>query len=117
MENIFAIPTFNTSIQFLYVKVKNNGCLSHMQSVMLMDTCNTYKKRGGDDMADQFIVSKKEDKIYSINRTIRFKPTLFDQIQQLSAETGVSFGKIVNQCIEYALLHLEQDHPARGAED
>ena len=75
------------------------------------------KKRGDDDMTDKFIVSKKEDKIYSINRTIRFKPALFDQIQQLSAETGVSFGKIVNQCIEYALRHLEQDHPACDAKD
>ena len=58
-------------------------------------------------MQQKFIIVKNTEKISSVNRTIRFKPELFEKVQQLSAATGVSFGKIVNQCIMYALLHME----------
>lgn len=50
-----------------------------------------------------FQVMKDEEKISSVNRTIRLKPEIFDQLMSLSEDTGVSFNKIVNQCIEYAI--------------
>jgi predicted HicB family RNase H-like nuclease len=56
----------------------------------------------------KFVIDKDEDKISSINRTIRMKPDLFDKITQLSEQSGVSFNKIVNQCIEYALDNMDE---------
>jgi len=55
---------------------------------------------------DKFKINLEESKISSINRTIRMKPEHFDIIMALSEETGVSFNKIVNQCIEYALKNM-----------
>ena len=59
----------------------------------------------GDDMGD-FIIKREEEKISSINRTIRFKPELFERVTAESERTGVSFNKIINQCVEYAFKNL-----------
>ncbi len=56
---------------------------------------------------EYFEVTKKEKKINSINRTIRMDPEQFDKLMELSEEHGVSFNKVVNQCIEFALSHLK----------
>lgn len=45
----------------------------------------------------------------TINRTIRFKGENYDRIMELSAATGASFNRIVNQCVEYALANYEGD--------
>ncbi|MCQ5130469.1 hypothetical protein NE562_12425 [Butyricicoccus faecihominis] len=58
---------------------------------------------------EKFTIAKDTEKMSSINRTIRFKPEVFDEIQQLHQATGVSFNKICAQCIEYALKHLDDD--------
>ena len=50
-----------------------------------------------------FKINTEEEKISSVSRTIRMKPETFDRINELNLKTGVSFNKIVNQCIEYAL--------------
>ena len=63
----------------------------------------------GDGMGD-FIIKKSGEKISSINRTIRFKPELFERISLESEHTGVSFNRIVNQCIEYALSNLSSTY-------
>lgn len=55
-----------------------------------------------------FRIQPETEKISSINRTIRMKPDTFDRLLALSEKTGVSFNKIVNQCIEYALSHYEE---------
>ena len=60
---------------------------------------------------DEFRISKTPEKITSINRTIRMKPEIFDRLMELSERTGVSFNKLVNQCIEYALSHLNEEDP------
>ena len=57
----------------------------------------------------EFVIKTDDAKIQSINRTIRMKPEHFDKIGQLSEETGVSFNKIVNQCIEYALENMSAE--------
>ena len=71
-------------------------------------------KREGNAMQQKFQIVKNTDRIASVNRTIRFKPELFDQVQRLSAATGVSFGKIVNQCIAYAFMHLDESQSPCG---
>lgn len=54
----------------------------------------------------KFVINTSNDKINSVNRTIRMKPEIFDKLMELSETTGVSFNKIVNQCIEYALENM-----------
>lgn len=56
-----------------------------------------------------FEIDTNEYKISSISRTIRLKADTFDKINELSENTGVSFNKIVNQCIEYALSNMESE--------
>lgn len=58
---------------------------------------------------DKFEIDTKDSKMSSINRTIRFSPEIFDKIENLSEKTGVSFNKIINQCIAFALQHLNED--------
>ncbi|MDL2238272.1 ribbon-helix-helix domain-containing protein [Christensenellaceae bacterium OttesenSCG-928-K19] len=57
----------------------------------------------------KFKVNTEDIKISSINRTIRMKPEHFEKIMELSEKTGVSFNKIVNQCIEYALANIDEN--------
>jgi len=56
-----------------------------------------------------FKVDTNEQKISSISRTIRLKAETFDKINELNLKTGVSFNKIINQCIEYALANMEEE--------
>ena len=56
-----------------------------------------------------FKVDTNEQKISSISRTIRLKAETFDKINELNLKTGVSFNKIINQCIEYALANIEEE--------
>ena len=57
---------------------------------------------------DSFIIDTSDLKISSISRTIRMKVEVFDRINEINRKTGVSFNKIVNQCIEYALAHYDE---------
>lgn len=57
---------------------------------------------------EPFKLEKDSEKISSINRTIRMKPDIFEKITILSEETGLSFNKIANQCLEYALNNMEK---------
>jgi len=61
----------------------------------------------------KFKINCEDHKISSINRTIRMKPKHFEIITILSEKTGVSFNKIVNQCIEYALQNKEEKEQER----
>ncbi|WP_317854315.1 hypothetical protein [Chakrabartyella piscis] len=56
---------------------------------------------------EPFAIQKNEEKISSINRTIRFKPETFETLMILSEENDISFNKLVNQCIEYALSNMK----------
>jgi len=57
---------------------------------------------------EPFKINTEEEKISSISRTIRMKADTFYRINELSMNTGVSFNKIVNQCIEYALDNMNE---------
>ena len=56
-----------------------------------------------------FVIDKTDRKMSSISRTIRMKEETFDRINEINRQTGVSFNKIVNQCIEYALAHYDDE--------
>lgn len=57
---------------------------------------------------EKFIIDKSDRKMSSISRTIRMKEETFDRINEINRLTGVSFNKIVNQCIEYALANYDE---------
>ena len=56
----------------------------------------------------KLIIKNEIEKISSINRTIRIKPDCFEKLMELSEKHGISFNKVVNQCLEYALDNLEE---------
>lgn len=53
---------------------------------------------------EQFRLIKTQN--MSINRSIRLKKSNFDKIYTISLATGISFNKIVEKCIEYALENM-----------
>lgn len=57
-----------------------------------------------------FKILTEDEKISSINRTIRLKPDTFEKLMLLSEENNISFNKLINQCIEYALDSMENDN-------
>ena len=57
-----------------------------------------------------FKVNTEDEKLSSVSRTIRMKAEVFDRINELNLKTGVSFNKIVNQCIEYALANMTEEN-------
>ncbi len=60
-------------------------------------------------MMKPFKINIEDEKLSSVSRTIRMKSEVFDRINELNMKTGVSFNKIVNQCIEYALANMVQE--------
>ena len=60
---------------------------------------------------EKFKIDTRNEKISSVNQTIRVRAEQYDQLVSLSEKTGVSFNKIVNQCIEYALRNMEEETP------
>ena len=56
-----------------------------------------------------FRIDTSDEKISSVSRTIRIKDETFDKSNEINMKTGVSFNKIVNQCIEYALKNYEEE--------
>ena len=56
---------------------------------------------------EKLVIKPNEEKIKSINRTIRIKPEVFDKLMEISENTGVSFNKVIVQCLDYALKNLE----------
>ncbi|MDL2281413.1 hypothetical protein LJC10_06135 [Selenomonadales bacterium OttesenSCG-928-I06] len=65
----------------------------------------------------KFKINTNTYKESAINRTIRIKGECFDKIMDLSAKNHVSFNKIINQCIEYALKNLEEDNSSESKND
>jgi predicted HicB family RNase H-like nuclease len=57
---------------------------------------------------ENFVIDTSDRKMSSVSRTIRMKEETFDRINEINRQTGVSFNKIVNQCIEYALAHYDE---------
>ena len=66
-------------------------------------------------LTDTAKLDTSEKKMSSVSRTIRMKEETFDRICEINLKTGISFNRIVNQCIEYALERYE-DVPEDNAE-
>ncbi len=54
----------------------------------------------------KFKIDRNKLSSKTVNRTIRLKTQTFDKLTELAVENGVSFNKIVAECIEYALSHM-----------
>jgi len=50
-----------------------------------------------------FVVKKNE----STNKTIRMSAELIARLEKVAEEQDVSFSRLVTQCCEYALSHME----------
>ena len=59
-------------------------------------------------LTDTAKLDTSEKKMSSVSRTIRMKEETFDRICEINLKTGISFNRIVNQCIEYALERYEE---------
>lgn len=57
---------------------------------------------------DRFKIQKDQQKPKSINRTIRLQADVFSRLMELTVKHGVSFNKLINQCIEFALDHMDE---------
>jgi len=54
----------------------------------------------------KFKIDKNKINSKTINRSIRLKEETFVKLVELSEGNDVSFNKVVNECIEYALKHM-----------
>lgn len=43
------------------------------------------------------------------NKSLRLPVELIDKVQRLANENNISFNRVVIQCIEYALEHMDED--------
>ena len=74
----------------------------------LTNETKPYPPATGGNSMDKFKVNKKNEKTSSISRTIRIKTETYNKLMQLGEEYGISFNKLINQCIDYALENLEE---------
>ena len=54
----------------------------------------------------KFKIDKNKVNVKTVNRTIRIKEETFKKLMELSDGNDISFNKVVNECIEYALSHM-----------
>lgn len=53
--------------------------------------------------------SIKKERIEYENKSLRLPCDLIDKVQNLADKNDLSFNKVVIQCIDYALDHMEDD--------
>ena len=75
---------------------------------IIMSAAPNYNMYREEKRMDSFKLDTSETKMSSVSRTIRMKEETFDRICEINRKTGVSFNRIVNQCIEYALERYEE---------
>ena len=56
---------------------------------------------------EKFIIVNDKMKRSSITRTIRVQYDVYDEIMELCDTYDLSFNRIVNQCLDYALKNLD----------
>lgn len=54
----------------------------------------------------KFKIDKEKVSNKTVNRTIRIKQETFNKLMELGEGNSISFNKVVNECIEYALSHM-----------
>ncbi|MCL2798339.1 MAG: hypothetical protein FWD58_09860 [Firmicutes bacterium] len=60
-------------------------------------------------MNNKLILPKYPQKGTTINRTIRFDGDVYDELSALVETSGMSFNKLVNVCLRYAIENAEQE--------
>ena len=58
---------------------------------------------------------KKETHIHYQSKTYRLPVDLLSKIDELAAKNNTSATKVVIQCLEYALEHIDDDEPEETA--
>ena len=51
----------------------------------------------------------KDEKEYSVIRTIRIKEELLNRLEKIAYKHDISTNKLIIKCIEYALDNMEED--------
>lgn len=52
--------------------------------------------------------SIKKDRVQYENKSLRLPVDLIEKIQELANKNDISFNKVVIQCIDYALDHMDE---------
>lgn len=52
---------------------------------------------------------KKDNNIEYSNKSLRLPTKLIDRVQNVADSNGISFNKLVIQCIDYALNHMDEN--------
>ncbi len=53
--------------------------------------------------------SIKKDRVEYENKSLRLPVDLIKKVQELADQNELSFNKVVIQCIDYALEHMEEE--------
>ena len=56
----------------------------------------------------KFIIPKIEEE-NTITKTIRIKRNTANKLEQLAVNNNITFNRLVNECIDYALQNMEAD--------
>ena len=51
----------------------------------------------------------KKDRIEYENKSLRLPTDLIEKVQELADKNDISFNKVVIQCIDYALDHMDKN--------
>jgi len=57
----------------------------------------------------KLILPKVPQKGTTINRTIRFEGDIYDALSALAESSGMTFNRLVNVCLRYAIENAEQE--------
>ena len=56
----------------------------------------------------KFIIPNIEEE-NTITKTIRIRRNTANRLEQLAVDNNITFNKLVNECIDYALQNMEED--------
>ena len=56
----------------------------------------------------KFIIPKMEEE-NTITKTIRIKRNTADKLEKLAVNNNITFNRLVNECIDFALQNMEED--------
>lgn len=56
----------------------------------------------------KFIIPNIEEE-NTITKTIRIRRNIAKKLEELSIENNITFNRLVNECIDYALQNMEED--------
>ncbi|MDL2252640.1 hypothetical protein LJC49_01020 [Ruminococcaceae bacterium OttesenSCG-928-I18] len=60
-------------------------------------------------MRDKFVLFAPGPADSDRKGVVRLTPNCYEKVAVLKQETGISMGRIIEQCIDFALEHMEDD--------